>query len=133
MATCVKQWLFRSFLHKCRGSVKLSTETNCDNSYQSRVVSTEFQVTTKDILCFSWQVARGMEYLAHKKVYYWLLIIKYQSNLKTIQFVKLVHRDLAARNVLVATDKVCKVSDFGLTRDVYIDETYWKKTEGKCN
>ena len=44
----------------------------------------------------------------------------------------MVHRDLAARNVLVATGKVCKVSDFGLTRDVYIDETYWKKTEGKC-
>ena len=45
---------------------------------------------------------------------------------------QLVHRDLAARNVLVASGKVCKVSDFGLTRDVYIDETYWKKTEGKC-
>ena len=43
----------------------------------------------------------------------------------------MVHRDLAARNVLVSHDKVCKVSDFGLTRDVYIDETYWKKTEGK--
>ena len=45
---------------------------------------------------------------------------------------QLVHRDLAARNVLVAKGKICKVSDFGLTRDVYIDETYWKKTEGKC-
>ena len=44
---------------------------------------------------------------------------------------KLVHRDLAARNVLLAEGKVCKVSDFGLTRDVYIDETYWKRTEGK--
>ena len=45
---------------------------------------------------------------------------------------QLVHRDLAARNVLLSRDKICKVSDFGLTRDVYIDETYWKKTEGKC-
>ena len=44
---------------------------------------------------------------------------------------QLVHRDLAARNVLLAEGKVCKVSDFGLTRDVYIDETYWKRTEGK--
>ena len=43
-----------------------------------------------------------------------------------------MHRDLAARNVLLAEGKVCKVSDFGLTRDVYIDETYWKQTEGKC-
>lgn len=49
-----------------------------------------------------------------------------------IMLMQLVHRDLAARNVLLSLDKVCKVSDFGLTRDVYIDETYWKKTEGKC-
>ena len=45
---------------------------------------------------------------------------------------QLVHRDLAARNILLAEGKVCKVSDFGLTRDVYIDETYWKKGSGKC-
>ena len=45
--------------------------------------------------------------------------------------IQLVHRDLAARNVLLAHGKVCKVSDFGLTRDVYIDETYWKRTDGK--
>ena len=51
---------------------------------------------------------------------------------KLIMLMQLVHRDLAARNVLLSLDKVCKVSDFGLTRDVYIDETYWKKTEGKC-
>ena len=45
---------------------------------------------------------------------------------------QLVHRDLAARNILLAEGKICKVSDFGLTRDVYIDEAYWKKGSGKC-
>ena len=45
---------------------------------------------------------------------------------------QLVHRDLAARNVLVAEGRLCKVSDFGLTRDVYIDEAYWKRSSGKC-
>ena len=125
---CLLSGLFRSFLHKCRGSVQLSTDPACDNSYQSRLVATEYQVTRKEILCFSWQVARGMEYLSHKKVSLPVPTSQYQTSLS----LQLVHRDLAARNVLVATGKVCKVSDFGLTRDVYIDETYWKKTEGKC-
>ena len=44
---------------------------------------------------------------------------------------KFVHRDLAARNVLLAADRVCKISDFGLTRDVYMDDTYWKKSNGR--
>ena len=42
-----------------------------------------------------------------------------------------VHRDLAARNVLLADKMVCKVSDFGLTRDIYIDDAYWKKSSGR--
>ena len=37
---------------------------------------------------------------------------------------QLVHRDLAARNVLVAAGKICKISDFGLTRDVHEDDAY---------
>ena len=31
---------------------------------------------------------------------------------------QVVHRDLAARNVLVGENKVCKISDFVLARDV---------------
>jgi proto-oncogene tyrosine-protein kinase Ret len=42
-----------------------------------------------------------------------------------------VHRDLAARNVLMAANKVCKVSDFGLTRDVYEGDTYLKTSKGR--
>ena len=42
-----------------------------------------------------------------------------------------MHRDLAARNVLLSEGMVCKVSDFGLTRDVYIDDAYWKKSNGR--
>ena len=48
----------------------------------------------------------------------------------TFQF-QFVHRDLAARNVLLADKMVCKVSDFGLTRDIYIDDAYWKKSSGR--
>lgn len=53
---------------------------------------------------------------------------------RTITFkFQFVHRDLAARNVLLADKMVCKVSDFGLTRDVYIDDAYWKKSSGRGN
>ena len=44
---------------------------------------------------------------------------------------QLVHRDLAARNVLVAAGKICKISDFGLTRDVYEDDAYLKRSKGR--
>ena len=32
----------------------------------------------------------------------------------------------------VGEGRVAKVADFGLTRDVYIDEAYWKRSSGKC-
>lgn len=46
-------------------------------------------------------------------------------------FLQLVHRDLAARNVLLAAGKVCKISDFGLTRDVYEGDLYFKRSKGR--
>ncbi|XP_072765447.1 proto-oncogene tyrosine-protein kinase receptor Ret isoform X2 [Anoplolepis gracilipes] len=67
-------------------------------------------ITPRDILSFAWQISKGMAYLAD---------------------IKLVHRDLAARNVLLATGKVCKISDFGLTRDVYEDDAYLKRSKGR--
>lgn len=42
-----------------------------------------------------------------------------------------VHRDLAARNVLLGYNKVIKVCDFGLSRDIFNDNQYKKLTNGK--
>ena len=39
-----------------------------------------------------------------------------------------MHRDLAARNVLVGEQEVCKVTDFGMARDVHQEDIYQKKT-----
>nr|XP_023396662.1 fibroblast growth factor receptor 2 isoform X7 [Loxodonta africana] len=66
----------------------------------------EEQMTFKDLVSCTYQLARGMEYLASQKC---------------------IHRDLAARNVLVTENNVMKIADFGLARDINnID--YYKKT-----
>ena len=64
-------------------------------------------------------------------------IRKYGSLSKT-SFIQLwlvqcqvVHRDLATRNILVAEGRVCKISDFGMSRDVYTDLAYTKTGSGK--
>ena len=40
-----------------------------------------------------------------------------------------VHRDLAARNVLVASDSLCKISDFGLSRGVGAGAEYYRSQQ----
>ncbi|KAL7633707.1 UNVERIFIED_CONTAM: hypothetical protein RMT77_015661 [Armadillidium vulgare] len=64
-------------------------------------------LTTTDLLCWAWQVANGMEYLTSRKV---------------------LHGDLAARNLLLASNNVVKICDFGLSRKMYKNYVYLKKS-----
>ncbi|KAK4303678.1 hypothetical protein Pmani_024323 [Petrolisthes manimaculis] len=63
---------------------------------------------TSDLICWAWQVAQGMDYLSSRKV---------------------LHGDLAARNLLLADSNVVKISDFGLSRDMYKKDIYMKKAD----
>ncbi|KAB7500453.1 Platelet-derived growth factor receptor alpha, partial [Armadillidium nasatum] len=64
-------------------------------------------LTTTDLVCWAWQVANGMEYLTSRKV---------------------LHGDLAARNLLLTNNNVVKICDFGLSRKMYKNYVYLKKS-----
>ena len=63
----------------------------------------------QNLLKYCQQIASGMEYLAEKAF---------------------IHRDLAARNILVSYRDICKIADFGMSRDLE-DDTYYISSGGK--
>lgn len=46
---------------------------------------------------------------------------------------QLIHRDLAARNVLVGEDLRCKITDFGMARDLGKAEMYVRRSNVSMN
>ncbi|XP_041086024.1 tyrosine-protein kinase JAK2-like [Polyodon spathula] len=66
------------------------------------------RVDSKRLLLYASQISKGMEYL---------------------QMMRHVHRDLAARNILVASDTLVKISDFGLTKILQVEKEYYRVKE----
>ncbi|XP_068686667.1 proto-oncogene tyrosine-protein kinase receptor Ret-like isoform X2 [Montipora foliosa] len=67
-------------------------------------------LTPQQLLKFAGEIADGMTYLEANKI---------------------IHRDLAARNVLLGEEKTCKITDFGMGRDVQQNDIYFKPSRGR--
>ncbi|XP_053178759.1 tyrosine-protein kinase JAK2 [Scomber japonicus] len=65
-------------------------------------------INTRRMLLFASQICKGMAYL---------------------QTLRYVHRDLAARNILVASESLVKIADFGLTKIIPFDKEYYRVTQ----
>uniref|UniRef100_A0A672IS16 receptor protein-tyrosine kinase n=1 Tax=Salarias fasciatus TaxID=181472 RepID=A0A672IS16_SALFA len=95
-----------------------TADLSSSSSYKSYCSTVEMQqessdydhLTMEDLISYSFQVAKGMEFLSSRKC---------------------IHRDLAARNILLSENNVVKICDFGLARDVYKDPDYVRKGDAR--
>uniref|UniRef100_A0AAV2J5D6 Protein kinase domain-containing protein n=1 Tax=Knipowitschia caucasica TaxID=637954 RepID=A0AAV2J5D6_KNICA len=67
-------------------------------------------LSAEDLLSFCFQTARALDFLSQRNV---------------------VHRDVAARNVLVSEQKILKLGDFGLSRDMRRSKEYERRGKAR--
>uniref|UniRef100_A0A4W5KZQ6 receptor protein-tyrosine kinase n=1 Tax=Hucho hucho TaxID=62062 RepID=A0A4W5KZQ6_9TELE len=99
----------------CTGTAvcsRLGEESSVSHVEEEDAESCEWEehLTMEDLISYSFQVAKGMEFLSSRKC---------------------IHRDLAARNILLSENNVVKICDFGLARDVYKDPDYVRKGDAR--
>ncbi|KAK3542298.1 hypothetical protein QTP86_021960, partial [Hemibagrus guttatus] len=96
----------------CTGTAICSglSEGNANLQQDKQESSDWDQLTMEDLISYSFQVAKGMEFLSSRKC---------------------IHRDLAARNILLSENNIVKICDFGLARDVYKDPDYVRKGDAR--
>ncbi|CAH3158993.1 unnamed protein product, partial [Pocillopora meandrina] len=80
-----------------------------DTYFEDPDIKPQTNLTSEQLMKFAWQVADGMSYLSS---------------------IPIIHRDLAARNVFVGAGETCKVTDFGMARDVLDDNIYQIRSKG---
>ncbi|OXA53415.1 receptor-like tyrosine-protein kinase kin-16 [Folsomia candida] len=98
----------------CMESYLRKRRPGCGEGLKSRYTNIdrkpEALIKEGDLIRWSYEIAKGMEFLASKSI---------------------VHADLATRNVLLDDKCTAKVSDFGLSRQLYGNTNYIKKTKAQ--
>ena len=81
------------------------------------------------MIMWAWQIANAMAYLASNKVReMYNPICKNNSHRKASVF-QIIHGDLAARNVLLKDQSTVKLTDFGLSKKLYMYSIYNRSDE----
>lgn len=81
---------------------------NLNREYTNLLTDSDCAFSTAELVEWSSQIANGMTHLEEKKV---------------------VHADLACRNILLYDNNVVKITDFGLSRQLYAYTNYMKKQQ----
>ena len=95
--------LFEHMTHGDLHEFLITHSPNVDSDVSEPTVEDQNVLSPSNMSFIAIQVAAGMEYLASHHY---------------------VHRDLAARNCLVGENLTVKISDFGLSRDIYAVDYY---------
>ncbi|XP_070577449.1 tyrosine kinase receptor Cad96Ca-like [Ptychodera flava] len=90
------------------GNLKNYLLKNRSSSDYQNILPNSRNLRSYDLLQFAWQIAKGMSFIASKKI---------------------IHRDLATRNILLDENRCCKISDFGFARDVSDTNAYQRKSQ----
>lgn len=104
------------YLKKHRGTFFDEFRSSMANICSARTapvsyVRLECLVKTSDLIIWAYQITNAMEYLASRKI---------------------IHGDLALRNVLLDSNQVVKMTDFGLSKHIYTQTNQYVSKNKVC-